>query len=116
MLLSTKTTRELLSALPSIDSILGSESGKVLGKQIRRDILTDLAREAVAAIRTEILANHGNIKSVDAVAKKAMKRFEQAVKKLLAPSMRKVINCTGIILHTGLGRAVISREAIEGVN
>ncbi|MFQ5486720.1 MAG: hypothetical protein ACE5DO_15505, partial [Desulfobacterales bacterium] len=99
---------KFLTALPAIDSILESDKGKMLGKQIRHDTLVELAREAVATVRAEILSDCGRIESAAAVVEKTMARFAKAAHNLLTPSMRKVINCTGIILHTGLGRAVIS--------
>jgi L-seryl-tRNA(Ser) seleniumtransferase len=107
--------KKLLAALPSVDSILESETGKTFATKIRREVLADLARDAVAAVRADILKQKPKLKNEKEVARQTFLSFEKTANSLMTPSMRKVINCTGVILHTGLGRAVIPRAAIESV-
>jgi L-seryl-tRNA(Ser) seleniumtransferase len=49
--------------------------------------------------------------SVDAVAQAAVERL----RRMTAPRLVRVINATGVVLHTGLGRAPLAREAVEAV-
>lgn len=106
-------SKKLLAALPSVDSILESKTGKTLAAKIRRELLAVLAREAVAAVRADILKQKTKTENEKEVVGQTFAHFEKTANRLLTPSLRKVINCTGVILHTGLGRAVISGAAIE---
>lgn len=95
---------EKLFALPAVEAAKADAS--------RSDILVAL-RCVVEGLRADILA--GSINGDELAAKlraDALEaRFRQELNRRLAPAYRRVINATGIILHTGLGRAVLSPAA-----
>jgi L-seryl-tRNA(Ser) seleniumtransferase len=74
--------------------------------------LTDRVRETLAAVRQEI--RDGRWSSADAISEALLaRRVSEGTERALEYSLRPVINATGVILHTNLGRAPLEREALE---
>jgi L-seryl-tRNA(Ser) seleniumtransferase len=98
-----------LRDLPSVDRLLRDARLEAVLHQHGRSMVTDAIRQVLAQARDEI-AGGGMIdddRLVDRVARAAAARAR--------PSLRRVFNLTGTILHTNLGRAPLPREAIEAV-
>jgi L-seryl-tRNA(Ser) seleniumtransferase len=91
-------------APPSIDAMLAWPEMMVLGKRFGRIPLRDAAREAADAIRA------GTI-TVESAAIAAFCR--EKLEAEFAPSQRRVLNLTGTVLHTNLGRALLAEEASQ---
>ena len=90
-----------LRELPSVDEVLSSLAP--LETRFPRKLIVDEVRRALQATREEIRAGtYSNSSSV------AM-RVEHNLARLEAPSLRRVINATGVVLHTNLGRAPLPR-------
>jgi L-seryl-tRNA(Ser) seleniumtransferase len=88
---------EQLRDLPSVDQVL-AVLGHLEGRFPRRLIVEEV-RRVQEKMREEIRAGrHANAVSIET-------RVERNLAKLEAPSLRKVINATGVVLHTNLGRA-----------
>ena len=102
--------KALLRHLPSVDSLLQSETARS-SAGLDHDVLTACARQAVEELRRELLDGTISLPA-SAIPGAAEARFSAIVHTLLSPSIRRVINCTGVILHTGLGRAALSELAI----
>ncbi len=93
-----------LSRLPSVDRVLADEAGATLVTTHGRVPATDAVRAALADLRAaRALAD------VAGVALIAGKRLTAE----MAPSQRRMINLTGTVLHTNLGRAVLAEEAVR---
>ncbi|MGI8919604.1 MAG: L-seryl-tRNA(Sec) selenium transferase [Pyrinomonadaceae bacterium] len=107
-----------LRELPSVDQLLKTEVAVRLREISGAERLTTIAREVTDQLRSEILANQRH--SVDqggrdALLKQAMQRMESLVLTEEQAGLRHVINATGVILHTNLGRAPLSEEARRAV-
>jgi L-seryl-tRNA(Ser) seleniumtransferase len=74
-------------------------------------IITNCVRDAIAAVRADILT--GQLLEVD-ISQIVAAAQTQALR-LWQPSLRRVINVSGIVIHTNLGRSVLAREAVETV-
>ena len=78
---------------------------------LRPEILAGCARRAVATLRNQWQENPPDEISETAALEAAVQLTMKQADILLSPNLKKVINATGVILHTGLGRAVLSAQA-----
>ena len=103
--------KELLRNLPKIDELLKEETVQLTLKNISRTLVVETLRETIDKYRENILKE--NIESYE--LEDILKDFASALEKKNAPKLRKVINGTGTIIHTNLGRSLLSKEAVESV-
>jgi L-seryl-tRNA(Ser) seleniumtransferase len=89
--------QEQLGKLPSVDALLG-RMAPLLAEFPRALVVAEI-RRVMAGVREEILTGT----QADGALIEA--RIESGLRALAAPSLRRVINATGVILHTNLGRA-----------
>lgn len=108
---------ESLRALPSVDQLLRTESAVALRNSVGTQRLTTLARDVTEEMRAEILANRlilsnaGPECSREDLLSEAARRLEGAFRRQELSGLRRVINATGVIVHTNLGRAPLSAAA-----
>ncbi|HUN61340.1 MAG TPA: L-seryl-tRNA(Sec) selenium transferase [Candidatus Sulfotelmatobacter sp.] len=102
----------LLRRLPSVDELLLRPRIAALCSAVERSYAVATIREVLAQLRREIISEE--ITQEAAVASDLVeKRILSTVEGELAPSLRPVINASGVILHTNLGRAPLTAAAIE---
>lgn len=106
---------EPLRNLPAIDAVLSDEAVQLLRQRIPMTMIKQAARDAVDTVRTallegtELLQNAADVR--DAVVRQTINRAEAAA----AYQHVRAINATGILLHTGLGRAVLPKVVIDHI-
>jgi L-seryl-tRNA(Ser) seleniumtransferase len=98
-----------LREIPSVDELLGRPGLLVLTEKAGRGIVTQAARLVLADVREKLKHDPAAAGEFDPAAIET--RIVEHVEALLAPSLVRVINATGVILHTNLGRAPISAAA-----
>ena len=113
-----KTT--VLRALPSVDQLLRTEAAMELRQRIGASRLTSLARSVTDEMRVEIQSRElsGPV-TREALLDLSVQRLKDACRRAERSGIRRVINATGVILHTNLGRAPLSeaaRNAIAGAS
>jgi L-seryl-tRNA(Ser) seleniumtransferase len=108
--MSSDATR-LLAGLPAVDKLLQEEVVRECVGSSSRALVVTLLRESLDALRKDILA--GRVRTVR--RERLLKDFLRRWHRLLDPYLRKVFNCTGVILHTGLGRAPVPQEALRSI-
>lgn len=74
-------------------------------------MLVDCARGAIDGVRQGVLA--GTIEAVDGEA--ILEAACHSALATLRPSLRRVINATGVVIHTNLGRSVLAESAVQAV-
>ena len=99
-----------LRSLPSVDRLLGHPRLERLLATFAREPVTDLVRRELDRTRAAI-ARGGPAPSADALAD----AVEATAAALWRPTPRRVINATGVVIHTNLGRAPLSADAQAAV-
>lgn len=103
--------QKLLASLPSVDEILKSEKGLEWQKTYPRRYVLQAIREIINQHREAILQD----KAVEASSETLFPDIHKRIEKLSAYSLKPVINATGVVIHTNLGRSVLSEEVMEHV-
>jgi L-seryl-tRNA(Ser) seleniumtransferase len=98
-----------LRALPSVDELLRRLAGRAEMGDIPRPRLTAIVRERLDAERRRVRAGQGQAAAVDALVASVVETVTRAG----AFSLRPLVNATGVVLHTNLGRAPLSVRALE---
>src|SRR6266487_436946 len=99
-----------LRLLPSVDELLHSPAGQDLAACYSYDLAKRAIRSSLTQARSSIREGASCPSSADLLkAAKALLQEEQR------PHLRSVINATGVIINTNLGRAPLSREALQAV-
>lgn len=102
---------DLLRALPQVEELMQAAPMKALETIAPRSMLVDRARAAVDGQRQLILAGAVEAVDVEAILTDAV----NGALATLRPSLRRVINATGVIIHTNLGRSVLAEPAVQAV-
>ncbi|MGX7108108.1 L-seryl-tRNA(Sec) selenium transferase [Facklamia miroungae] len=106
--------KKLLSSLPKIDKILQDDRMKSWTEELDLSYIKESSQIVIDSIRQGIL--DGSIKDHDSVEfENVIKRIEETLSERLAPSLKPVINATGTVLHTNLGRAPLSQTVIDAI-
>jgi L-seryl-tRNA(Ser) seleniumtransferase len=100
-----------LRALPSVDQLVRALGGRSEIAGMPRARLTEMARETLAAERRRVLAQSAAPADVATLADRVVETGRRAG----VFSLRPLINAQGVVLHTNLGRALLSSLALERV-
>jgi L-seryl-tRNA(Ser) seleniumtransferase len=101
------TNENRLRNLPSVDELLGREELAALAEHHGRPSVLAAARSALAQAREEIKAGYE--------AEDIVERVQYELDARTRPNLRRVLNATGVIVHTNLGRAPLAEAALERV-
>lgn len=118
---TSKATDSALRLIPSVDQLLHSESAKKLRDSIGSRQLTALARTTIGDIRSlvrdgsEIDGKPVHSYTGPMLMAEAQRQLEIACERERHSGLRRVINATGVVLHTNLGRAALSNAALEAI-
>src|SRR5450759_2785795 len=101
-------TNALMRRLPKTDELLKRPDVVGLSATFPRPLVLDCLRDAVESVRARIRTGEDVAVDEDAIVAAAGDLLVER----MTPSLRPVINATGIIVHTNLGRSVLAPEAI----
>jgi len=106
----TEDLNQLLRNLPKIDEILRLVEKENPSRRIPREYMVRIGRDVVREIRERV--REAGAAALVPSPGEAARRVLERIDLLGRPSLRKVVNATGIILHTNLGRAPLCGEAL----
>jgi len=114
------SSMDLLRSVPSVDALLRSSTGRDLRSQIGESHLTKLAREVIDSLRREIINSSPTENRRGGMTREEMlseceRRLEWLSRNEAKLETQRVINATGVIIHTNLGRAPLSENARNAV-
>jgi L-seryl-tRNA(Ser) seleniumtransferase len=107
-----ETTRNALRRLPAVDEILQHSRLTPLLQQHGRAQVVEAVRAAVDELRHRIMTTNGALEvSVEAVVTMA----EDLLGSWSRPGLRRVLNLTGVVVHTNLGRSCLAESVVQRV-
>jgi len=106
-------TANLLRELPSIDQLLKHVRCEALLERYSRDYVTSHCRAALDQLRVDI--RQSRERAVDVSEEAILDLIEQRISIDSRPGHVRVVNATGTILHTNLGRALLSQAALDAM-
>ena len=105
----------MLRTLPGVDHLLERMKTDSWFADVPRSVRTASAREAIDALRSEILS--GDLLDEDAVLDEdqVMARTRQCADRRMQHNLRFLVNATGVVVHTNLGRSRLAAAALENI-
>jgi len=105
-----------LRQIPSVDKLISAEGAEVLIGDYGRNAVVEAARTVLKELRLKMRRTKGSSPHKRELSQEAiLGKIKESLQEKMSPSLTKAINATGVILHTGLGRAVLPREAQSSV-
>lgn len=95
--------------IPSVDEMLGRAALRALEDRLGRRLVVEATRDALERLRDRLAQGEAESVAVEALENEIAQALEASAK----PSLRPVINATGVILHTNLGRSPLAEAAVE---
>lgn len=114
----TDNLTEILRMLPSVDTLLRSETSQRLSTETGFKHLVVLVRSVLDNTRLELSETkelNAENYTREILLKDAEKRLEKVWRSEQNTSLQRVINATGVVIHTNLGRAALSENAIKAI-
>jgi L-seryl-tRNA(Ser) seleniumtransferase len=113
--MSSKAQSELYRRLPSVDELLRAPELAAAVEREGHATVTDAARAVLARVRDEIAAERLDNDALELAVRGLTDAVERELRRSMQYSLCPVINATGVILHTNLGRAPIGERALDHV-
>lgn len=101
--------------IPSVEAVLEQPAVRTLLGSLRREVVVECVRECVAALRAERLGGRAAAPEGGDVAALVAARVAERLKPSQPSSLRRVVNATGVIIHTNLGRAPLSETVAAAI-
>jgi L-seryl-tRNA(Ser) seleniumtransferase len=111
----TSSKADLYRKLPSVDELLHSPDLAAVISSEGQASVADAARAVLARMRAEIASARLDAAAIDLALSGVLGAIERQVWRSLTYSLRPIINATGVILHTNLGRAPLAASALEHI-
>lgn len=112
---ATSPQTSALRAIPSVDQLLRTDTAAQMRSSLGASRLLDLARGVIEELRGQIQSEARPQHTKDDLLANAVERLRMAGDRDALANLRRVINATGVILHTNLGRAPLSEAARKAV-
>ena len=108
-------SNQLLRSLPSIERLLERPLALRLASELSRERVRDLLREITDELRIDLSRDGFSTSEAQSLTELIEDRLTRKANESSQSSLRRVINATGVILHTNLGRAPLARQAVDAV-
>ena len=106
----------VLRKLPAVDTLLKEPDLESSAAKLGRTVVVNSIRQAIEEVRELLMAQVLAETDENAIRQKIITDVRHRLKAISLPHYRRVVNATGIILHTALGRAVLSAQALRQIH
>jgi L-seryl-tRNA(Ser) seleniumtransferase len=110
-------TNSLLRRLPSVDALLKTETARTFSQSAGLKRATETVRTAIEDLRAGLVSSESNIDaSRESLLELAEKQLAEKIENLNRRKFQRVINATGVVIHTNLGRAPLADAAKKAIS
>lgn len=115
--MSHQLRQKYLSNIPNVDRILARPEMVQLGKRFPREIILEAVRRGLDRLRQRVMdaRNAADLDESMFSFEGLIPHFMQEIENQVAPKLKRVINATGVVIHTNLGRSLLHEDAIEHI-
>ncbi|AZR73213.1 L-seryl-tRNA(Sec) selenium transferase [Anoxybacter fermentans] len=107
--------QEYLRKIPAVNRLLQTTEIQNILTEYPHDLVVDLINQVLDKKRRDILEETTDPEKLDLSIEGLAREAKEAILAYMAPRLKKVINATGTVLHTNLGRAVLSEKAADAL-
>jgi L-seryl-tRNA(Ser) seleniumtransferase len=109
--------QKYLSQIPNVDHILSTPEMVQLGDRYPRGIILEAVRRGLDRLRHTVITarDPGNLDDSIFSFEHLLPQFMEEIENQVSPSLRRVINATGVVIHTNLGRSLLHEEAVDHI-
>ncbi|MGD9245777.1 MAG: L-seryl-tRNA(Sec) selenium transferase, partial [Desulfobacterales bacterium] len=111
----TEKQQALLRMLPGVDYILELSKADSFFDNIPKSVLVVATRSVVEGFRADILDDRQGITETKLSDPLILEEIKNSVKKAMTPNLKRMVNATGIVVHTNLGRSLLPKDAVENL-
>jgi L-seryl-tRNA(Ser) seleniumtransferase len=105
--------KDLLRELPAVDHVLDLAKADPAFELVPPSVLVEAVRSVIEAARRRIVRQLGPIPGLELADAAILARVKEGVRQAMRPNLRRVVNATGVVIHTNLGRSLLAAEAVE---
>jgi len=109
----TKNQQTLLQMIPGVDSILEAAKTDTFFDHIPKSVLVRSIRSVIEQLRMAILDDQQGIAEAELSNTSVFNKIKKSVHKIMTPNLTRLINATGVVIHTNLGRSLLADDAIK---
>lgn len=106
---------KLLKQIPGVDTVLERLKKNRELADFPLSVLTAAARAAVSEFRETVFSEGSHIPASSLTAEKAAEMAAEKARQAMMPNLDRIINATGVVIHTNLGRSLLSQKAAEHI-
>jgi L-seryl-tRNA(Ser) seleniumtransferase len=103
----------LLRKLPAVDRLIELAKAEAGFELVPLSVVVDSIRGVIDQGRRRIREGNGTISAAELSTAALMARVKEAVRRAMRPNLQRVVNATGVVVHTNLGRSLLAEEALE---
>jgi len=111
----TENQQALLRMIPGVDSILEVAKTDTFFDNVPKSVLIRSIRSVVEQLRMLILDDQQAITEAELSSSSVFNKIKKSVHKMMTPNLIRIINATGVVIHTNLGRSLLADDAIENL-
>jgi L-seryl-tRNA(Ser) seleniumtransferase len=111
----TENQQTLLRMLPGVDHILEMVKTDTFFDNVPKSVLVRSIRFVVENLRTIILDPQQSITETELSNSEILNNIKKSISKTMTPNLIRIVNATGVVVHTNLGRSLLAGDAIENL-
>ncbi|CAN2039999.1 L-seryl-tRNA(Sec) selenium transferase [Candidatus Magnetomoraceae bacterium gMMP-15] len=113
--MNKKPDKDILKKLPKVDYLLDLATERPFSSSVPRSLMLRVVRIVIDNLRQKIINDPKMLTENDFSENILLDSVENKASKLMMSNLRKVINATGVVIHTNFGRSLIANEVIKNL-